>query len=96
MTELSPEVARARQRPGMYIGDTGTYGLSHLVYFLLDAAVAEARAGTLRRLSLSLEEDGSVELSERDGGGTIAEVTIPRGVRTTHARSGPGCSTHSP
>lgn len=75
MTELSPEVARARQRPGMYIGDTGTYGLSHLVYFLLDAAVAEARAGTLRRLSLSLEEDGSVELI--DDGRPVPPEDLP-------------------
>ena len=81
MTELSPEVAKARKRPGMYIGDTGTYGLSHLVYFLLDAAVAEARAGALRRLSLSLEEDGSVELHRR---------------RAARPSGGPGGSPHTP
>ncbi|WP_414654020.1 hypothetical protein [Hyalangium sp.] len=48
----------------MYIGDTGAFGLSHLVYFLLDAAVAEARGGQLQQLRLSLGEEGSVELLE--------------------------------
>lgn len=64
MAELCPDVAAVRKRPGMYIGDTGAYGLSHLVYFLLDAAVAEARGGHLQQLSLSLEDDGSLELLE--------------------------------
>jgi DNA gyrase subunit B len=61
MTEPSQSVAIVRKRPGLYVGDTGQYGLSHLIYFLLDAAVAEARGGTLQQMSLCLGEDGSVE-----------------------------------
>ncbi|WP_224243075.1 DNA topoisomerase IV subunit B family protein [Hyalangium gracile] len=64
MAELSPSVASVRKRPGMYVGDTGEYGLYHLVYFLLDAAAAEARGSQLQQLIFSLGEDGGVELLE--------------------------------
>lgn len=75
MAELSSDVAAVRKRPAMYVGDTGTFGLSHLVYFLLDAAVEEARGGTLRQLSLCLGEDGSVEVV--DDGRPVPPEALP-------------------
>lgn len=57
-----------RKRPGMYIGSTGERGLHHLIWEVVDNSVDEAMAGYATSVSVTMLEDGGIEVVD-DGRG---------------------------
>ena len=57
-----------RKRPGMYIGSTGTRGLHHMIWEILDNGIDEHLAGFCNELHLTLLKGGGVVVEDNGRG----------------------------
>jgi len=70
-----------RRRPGMYIGNNNLHGLHHILLEVLDNSVDECMAGYATKITVTIEKDGSVEITD-DGRGIPVDYKADSGMST--------------
>jgi DNA gyrase subunit B len=74
------DAAHIRQNPGMYVGNTQSAGLHHLVYEIVSNSVDEWLAGYCKTIRVTIHADGSITVAD-DGRG------IPVGTKKDTGKS---------
>jgi DNA gyrase subunit B len=62
------DLEHVRERPSMYIADTTSRGLHHLVYEVVDNSIDETMAGFASEISVIINNDGSVTVEDNGRG----------------------------
>ena len=57
-----------RKRPGMYIGSTGSRGLHHLIWEILDNSIDEHLAGFCSEIHITMQKDGGICVEDNGRG----------------------------
>jgi len=70
-----------RKRPGMYIGSTGSRGLHHLIWEILDNGIDEHLAGFCNRIDITLQKDGGIAITDH-GRGVPVDIHPTKGIPT--------------
>ncbi|MBE5963174.1 MAG: DNA gyrase subunit B [Lachnospiraceae bacterium] len=70
-----------RKRPGMYIGSTGTRGLHHLIWEILDNGIDEHLAGFCNQIDITLLRDGGITIAD-NGRGVPVDIHPTKGIPT--------------
>ncbi len=78
------DVEHVRSRPGMYIGDTSSRGMHHLVNEAVDNSIDEAMAGFAKEIQVTINVDGSASIMD-DGRGIPVDIHPKLGISTLQA-----------
>ncbi|MBU4314336.1 MAG: DNA topoisomerase (ATP-hydrolyzing) subunit B [Actinobacteria bacterium] len=67
-------LSAVRKRPSMYVGSTGSRGLHHLIYEVIDNSIDEAMAGFCDNVLVVLNKDNSVTVVDNGRGIPVKKV----------------------
>lgn len=70
-----------RKRPGMYIGSTGSRGLHHLIWEILDNGIDEHLAGHCNQIDVTRLHDGGIKIRDY-GRGVPVDINKTKGIST--------------